>query len=338
MEPKILIIGGAGYIGSILTELLLKDGYSVRVFDNFLFGGVGLDEIKKGKFGEKLEIIKDDICNLKALSKACEGVDSVVLLAAIVGRRLDEVQRSTMRDINLLASYSAVDAAIEHGVERFIFASSDNVYGTASGLVYETQIPEPHTLYSRLKLRMEERILNSKRKYFHPSILRIGSCYGFSKRMRFDLPANQLLRDAAIKKEAYLPSAKESRAFIHVKDAASAIKLSLTSHINLVTGDIFNVCTEAENFNMGQVAEKVAKIVPEANIKIGSEKPGLEQYKLSCSKISKVLDYAPKYSMLDGLGELAEIINDPKNKYIADPYSLQFNNNPGNLTPKSTSL
>ncbi len=319
-STTVLLIGGAGYLGSVLTPILLDQGYNVKVYDNFLFGSVGLDSIKH----PNLKIIKGDICNVKAISKACEGVDSVVLMAAIVGRRLNDVQRSTMRDINLLASSVVVDAAIEHGVERFIFTSSDNVYGTASGVIYETAVPEPKTLYSRLKLRMEERIINAKNRDFHPSILRIGSCFGFSPRMRFDLPANQLLREAAIKKEIHLPSGEEKRAFIHVKDAARAIYLCLSGHLNLVSGEIFNICGEGQCVSMQEVTNKISSLLSDTSVTTGGKTAEVNDYKLSSSKIVKLLDFETEHDIESGLAEVLEAI---RSRQVADPYSLQFNNN-----------
>ncbi len=317
---SVLLLGGAGYLGSVLTRSLLELGYKVKIFDNFLFGTSGLDQLSH----PNLNIVKADLCDIKALSKACEQVDVIVLLAAIVGRRLDDVQRATMRDINLLASSVAVDAAIEHGVERFIFASSDSVYGTTRGLVYETAVPEPRTLYSRLKLRMEERIVNAKRRDFHPTILRIGSCYGYSPRMRFDLPVNKIVRDAVLNKKISLPSGDEQRAFIHVADACQAISRCLAGHLNMVSGEVFNVCAAGQNYSMQDIANQVASLVPEVKINFGENSPGVEDYKLSDSKLQKLLDFSPKWNLKQGIEELLQAIEDGK---FPDPWSLQFNNN-----------
>jgi len=317
---SVLLLGGAGYIGSVLTRQLLESGYRVKVVDNFLFGTSGLDGLEH----PNLSVIEADICNVKSLSKSCEQVDTVILLAAIVGRRIDDIQRATMRDINLLASSVAVDAAIEHGVERFIFASSDSVYGTTRGLVYETAVPEPRTLYSRLKLRMEERIINAKRRDFHPTVLRIGSCYGYSPRMRFDLPANKIIRDAVLNRKISLPSGDEQRAFIHVADACEAVSRCLSGHLNMVSGETFNVCASGQNYSMQDIANEVAAVVPEVKINLGSISPGVEDYKLSDSKIGKLLDFSPKWNLERGIEELKGALEEEK---FPDSWSLQFNNN-----------
>lgn len=317
---SVLLLGGAGYIGSVLTRSLLDLGYRVKVFDNFLFGTSGID----GLSHPNLSVVEADICNVKSLSKACEQVDAIVLLAAIVGRRLDDVQRATMRDINLLASSVAVDAAIEHGVERFIYTSSDSVYGTARGLIYETAVPEPRTLYSRLKLRMEERIVNAKRRDFHPTILRIGSCYGYSPRMRFDLPANKIIRDAVLNRKISLPSGDEQRAFIHVSDACQAISRCLAGHLNMVSGETFNVCATGQNYSMQDISNRVSAIVPDVSVNLGGNSPGVEDYKLSDSKLLKLLDFSPEWELDQGIHQLKEALEDGK---FTDPWSLQFNNN-----------
>jgi len=317
---SVLLLGGAGYIGSVLTRSLLEHGYRVKILDNFLYGSSGLDNLVH----PNLSVIHADICNVKSLSKACEQVDAIVLLAAIVGRRLDDVQRATMRDINLLASSVAVDAAIEHGVERFIFTSSDNVYGTARGVVYETAIPEPKTLYSRLKLRMEERIINAKRRDFHPSILRIGSCYGFSPRMRFDLPANQVIRDAILNKKVSLPSGGEQRAYIHVLDASRAISSCLSSHLNLVSGEVFNVCSAGQNYSMHDIANLISSKMNDVVFQVGENPPGVEDYRLNENKLAKLLDFKPEFELKNGIEEIIEAFEQGK---FEDPWSLQFNNN-----------
>lgn len=319
-EKKLVtIFGGAGCIGSHLVRQLLNEDYAIRVLDNMLYGDAGISSISH----PDLEVITADISDVKAVSEAILGSDAVILLAAIIGRRFQDVKRKTTRDINLLASSVIVDAAIEHGVSRFLFASSDGVYGRQSGLIYETTIPEPVSLHTRLKLRMEERVLNSKQRNFHPTVLRIGSGYGYSERLRLDLAPNLILRDAILKGEVILRCSTECRAFIHVEDAASAFTTCLGAHENLISGEIFNVGCPEKSISLQKVASVVTQIVPNASITFADEEPNLPDYHLSSSKIEKLLDFHPKRKLLDGLEEVAEVL---RSGALQNPYSIRYSN------------
>jgi nucleoside-diphosphate-sugar epimerase len=315
----VTVFGGAGYIGSVLVRLLLEEGYRVRVFDNFLFGSNGLDEI----FSPYLEIINGDMCDTRAVSSAINGADTVILLAAIVGHRVEEVPWVDMRAVNLLASSVVLDASIEHGVDRFIFASTNSVYGLQSGVMYETTLPEPVSLYSRLKLRMEERVMNAKKRSFHTTSLRIATCHGYSPRMRFDLVANGMLRDAMYKKEIRVTGGEQYRAFIHVEDAARAFLLCIKAHVNLVSGEVFNVGAKDQSVQINQLANVVKTLLPETKVTFSEGEPDLTDYHLSCARIEKILDFAPRWSLLRSLEHLRDML---AGGAVNDPYSFHYNN------------
>ena len=317
--PLVSVFGGAGYIGSILTRHLLTEGYRVRVLDNFLFGQQGLE----GLNSPLLEIIEGDITDTNVVSAAVEGAETVILLAAIVGHRARDIAFLDTRPVNLLASSVVLDASIEHGVTRFIFASTNSVYGVQSGVMYETTIPEPVSLYSRLKLRMEERVLNAKKRSFHPTALRIATCHGYSPRMRFDLVANSLMRDAVFKKEILIDSGEQWRSLIHVEDTARAFVACLKAHVNLVSGETFNVGCKDQNVQINHLANVVKTLVPDTSVTFRQGEPDLTDYHLSCSRIEKILDFVPKWTIEKSMEQLRDILVSGK---IADPFSLQYQN------------
>ncbi|MBL7662175.1 NAD(P)-dependent oxidoreductase [bacterium] len=318
-KPRIVVFGGAGYIGSSLVRHLINHGFAVRVLDNFRYGDDGL----KGLDSPDLEILDGDLCDVREVSHAVRDAEAVVLLAAVVGHRFQEVKHSGIRDVNFLASTVALDAAIEHGVERFIFASTDSVYGNVSGVVFETTTPEPVSLYARLKLRMEERVIRAKRTGIHSTVLRIAQCHGFSPRMRFDAVANQLMRDAVCKKSIFIGSAEQCRAMIHVDDVAQAILACLRAHVNLISGETFNLGDNDQNLAVSDVVQVVNSLVPGTAVEIGEEDADLLNYHLSSTKIEKILDWTPKYSLEASLVGLKEKI---ENGYFANPYSIQYQN------------
>ena len=315
----VVVFGGAGYIGSVLVPLLLEAGHKVRVYDNFLFGSDGISKLDS----PNLEIIEADICDVRAVSSAISGADSVVLLSAIVGHRVDDNGCKDTRTVNFLGSTVALDAAVEHGISKFIFASTNSVYGLQSGVMYETGIPEPVSLYSRLKLRMEERILNARSRWFHPVSLRLATCHGFSPRMRFDLVVNGMLRDAICKKSITIDSPEKMRSLVHVKDASLAILACLNAHPNMISGEVFNVGNTEQNLQLNQIANKVKSAVPDTQVSMLDKDPDLVTYRLSCAKIEKLLGFKASVTLEESITEI-------KDKFakgeFQDPYSLKYNN------------
>lgn len=315
----VTVIGGAGYIGSCLIRRLLADKFCVRVFDNFLYGRSGVEGLRDSN----LEIVEGDICSIKDVSQAIAGSETVILLAALIGRRVEDIHKPFMREINLLASSVVLDAAVEHGASRFIFASTDSVYGVQNGVMYETGTPDPISLYSRLKLRMEEQVIKSKKKNFHPTALRISTCYGYSPRMRFDLIANRLLRDAVCKGEITIEGGEQCRALVHVDDAARAIDVCTKAHVNLISGEVFNVGAPDQVVQLNQLGNMVKSLIPEVSVTMVDGSPDLTDYHLSCSKIQKILDFTPKWTIQQGLEQLREMLSENR---IPDPYDPRYHN------------
>lgn len=318
-KSLVTVFGGAGYIGSCLVPHLLKAGYAVRVFDNFSFGHEGVRHFRS----PDLHIIEGDICDTRAVAQAVNGADSVILLAALVGRRVEEISWTDLRNINFFGSSVVLDAAIEYGAHRFLFASSDSVYGVQEGVMYETTIPEPVSLYSRLKLRMEERVMNTKSRYFHPTALRIATCHGYSPRMRFDLVANALILDAVCKKELAIVCGEQARHLVHVDDAARAFVSCLKAHENLVSGEIFNVGAPDQNVQVNQLANTVKALVPETKITVIPGEPDLTGYHLSCSKIQKILDFNFRWNLEQSMIQVRDMLT---SGVFEEPYSLRYHN------------
>jgi nucleoside-diphosphate-sugar epimerase len=318
-EPLVVVFGGAGYIGSWTVRELLNEGYRVRAYDNFLFGDAGLAELNH----PNLEIIEGDISDVTAVSRAMNGADSVILLASLVGRRFDDIPHARFREVNFLASSVVLDAAVEHGVYRFVFASTDSIYGSQTGVMYETATPEPVSLYSRLKLRMEERVIKEKSRYFHPTALRLATCYGFSPRMRFDLAPNGLIRDAICNNKIVVETQDSCRAFIHVQDAAYAIVLCVKAHVNLISGEVFNVGSKDQNVSIKQIAGIASTVCPWVEVVINDGEPDLVDYRLSCSKIERLLDFNPRWTFEQSMVSLKAMLTEGK---FSNPYDLRYHN------------
>jgi nucleoside-diphosphate-sugar epimerase len=141
--------------------------------------------------------------------------------------------------------------------------------------------------------------------------------------MRFDLVANSLIRDAVVKKELFIKSGEENRAFIHVDDTARAIVLAVKAHVSLVSGQVFNISAEGQELTLNQLANLAKQVVPDILIHIGNEPPDLSGYRVSCSKAAKVLDFKPHFNLLAGMEEVRDALL--KNSY-SEPYSEEYSN------------
>jgi len=178
-------------------------------------------------------------------------------------------------------------------------------------------------LYSRLKLRMEERVIAAKKRSFHPTILRLGTCHGVSPRMRFDLVANTIIRDAVCRGEITVENGERWRALIHVKDAANAFIACLQAHINMTSGEIFNVGNPEQNIQVNQLVNIAKKLVPGVAVNFLESSPELGGYRLSSTKIGKSLDFIPQLGLEESMSEMCEML---KSGHWEDPYSIQYCN------------
>jgi nucleoside-diphosphate-sugar epimerase len=170
---------------------------------------------------------------------------------------------------------------------------------------------------------MEERVVNAKQRDFHPTALRIATCHGFSPRMRFDLVPNTFMRDAICEGEIEVEGGAQWRAMIHVSDTARAFVACINAHENLVSGEVFNVAATEHNMQIKQLANLVASVVPETKISIHDSETDLPDYRLSCAKIEKILDFAPKLTMEDSLNEMRQMLQE---EAFGNPYRLKYLN------------
>ena len=319
-DKKILIIGGGGYLGSVLTKQLLGFGYSVRVMDAFLFGRKSLLDLQANP---RLEIAEGDIRSIHKVTDCLDGVSGVILLAALVGESACEVNPKETLDINLLATKAVAEACKHYKIERLIFASTDSVYGIREGVMREDSGKNPISLYARLKLQAEGEILSLHDQMFRPTILRMSSIYGYSPRMRFDLVVNVLAMHATVNGRIKILGGKQWRPFVHVADAAKAYRLALEAPLNAVGGQIFNIGSSDQNYRIEQLGLLVNKVFPDVMIETIPESPDLRDYYVNCDKVANVLGYTVENSVVDGIREIKEAIESGR---ISDPAESRFYN------------
>ncbi len=304
---KILVTGGAGYIGSLLVRNLLSSGHTVRILDNFLFG---LDPIKDIIGYPNLNILAGDITKAEDSSKAVKDMDAVVHLAAIVGDPACDVHDAdTVFETNFVAPVRLAMLAQEHNVKRFIFASTCSVYGiNDAGIPDETSSPSPISIYGRTKFETEKQILLLESGEFSLCVLRLATVYGMSPRMRFDLAINYITMKAVTEQKVVIFGGNQWRPFIHTIDAARAFQVVLEAPTDKIKGEIFNVGSTEENYQMKKVGELVAKFIPDVEITNAFEIEDKRSYNVSFDKIHRILGFALTKRVEDGIFEIKDAV------------------------------
>lgn len=315
---KILLTGGAGYIGSTLTPILLAAGHQVRVLDYLAYGGQSL----LGVWAHPgFEFIRGDIRDHAILRIAVADRDAVVHLAAIVGDPACSRQPDSARSTNLDASLALIAESQRAGVQRFIFASTCSNYGRMknTGFVDEESELSPVSLYAETKVAVENALLESGRsEHWCPTPLRFATIYGVSPRMRFDLTVNEFTMEILTKKRLKVYGEQFWRPYVHARDAARAIELVLNSSPALVGGRVFNVGATGENFQKKQLVAMIHPYAPDAEIDFVFKAEDPRDYRVSFARIADQLGFRITRTVADGIAEIAHLVRESVVDNLAD--------------------
>ena len=308
---KVLVTGGAGYIGSVLVGLLLEKNYIVRVLDNLSFGGEALVGLMNNK---NFEFIKGDIRNKDRLERSMNGVDFVVHLASLVGDPACAVDPKLTRSVNLDGAKLTYEIANKKRVKRFIFASTCSNYGkmlNSNSFVNEDSELQPVSLYAETKVEFESFLLNQDSSVLSkPTCLRFSTVYGVSPRMRFDLTVNEFTKDLVNKKELIVFGEQFWRPYCHVVDLSRGVIAALEANDNLVAFNVFNVGSSSENYQKKMIVDEIVKFLPNAKIKYIKKDEDPRDYRVSFDKIKKELGFDITMRVSDGIRQIIRIIND----------------------------
>ncbi|MEM3563685.1 MAG: SDR family oxidoreductase [Candidatus Jordarchaeaceae archaeon] len=303
---KVLVTGGAGYIGSTLVQLLLDRGYEVTCLDRLFFGREGLKSVMNNP---KFRVIREDIRWFNP--KILEGVDVVVDLAALSNDPAGELDPQKTLEINYKGRVRVARLAKEKGVERYILASSCSVYGFQEGLLNESSPTDPLTTYAKANLLAEREILPLADENFTPLALRQATVYGLSPRMRFDLAINGMTLGFFKKgKIPILRDGNQWRPFVHVRDTSKAFILAMEAPKEEVSGEVFNVGANEQNYQIFPLAKLVAESIglPFEYEWYGS--PDYRSYRVSFDKIKEVLKFKPELTPREGAREVYEALQE----------------------------
>jgi nucleoside-diphosphate-sugar epimerase len=315
----VLVIGGAGYIGSPTVDLLLRQGFRVRVLDRFMYGRESLAEFVTNP---DFELIEGDVTDIAKLTFATRGASAVVHLAGLVGDPACALDAQFTRHANVVATRMAKDVAVSLGVSRFVFASSCSVYGVSDREVGETDHLNPVSVYAQTKIDSERELLWNTPDGFFVTILRFATVFGHSRRPRFDLVANLFAARALVDGVIPVIGPEQQRPFIHVQDLARAIVAVLQADSYDMQSQIFNVGDRRLNMSILQLAETVQKLVRpyhDVEISINENPEDRRSYAVSFEKIRQKLGFEASTLMDQGIAEILANFRAGKYRDYRDP-------------------
>lgn len=305
-KGRVLVTGGAGYVGAVLVPQLLEHGYKVRVLDLYIYGDDVLNAVRNHP---GLEQIKGDIRDRDVVARAVKGCDKVIHLACISNDPSVELNPDLSRTINFEAFGLLVKLSKEAGVRRFIFASSGSVYGVSDDPdVTEDHPLVPVSLYNKYKAMCEPVLREAQAPNFTTVIVRPATICGYSPRQRLDLTVNILTNSAVNAGKITVFGGKQMRPNLHIQDMVDLYLQLLEEDDAKIAGQIFNAAYQ--NYTVAQTAEVVRSVVaaeiPERkNLEIiTTPSDDIRSYHISSEKIRRVLGFHPKRTIEDGARDL----------------------------------
>jgi nucleoside-diphosphate-sugar epimerase len=323
--PHLLVTGGAGYIGSLLTGVMLAAGWRVTVLDSLLFGGESLLGYRHlpGFRLLPLDVTEADLVQPFA------GVDAVVHLAALVGfPACQAVGHDVAWRYNVDATRRVFDAAEAAGAGRFVFASTYSNYGLSPDgqPVREDSPLNPQSLYAETKIAAERLLLErAATSRCAPLVFRFATLFGISPRTRFDLIVNQFVLEALQRRRLVIYQRGYSRSFVHVRDVVDGIALGLTAPEERVRGEVYNLGTDEGNYTKDEIASMVARHLPETcvehrDLSFGGD---MRDISVSFAKVREGIGFHASVSVEDGIVEVRDAL---RSGIIQDPSAQRHRN------------
>ncbi len=328
-ERHILITGGAGYIGSLLTSELLRANYRVTVLDSLLFGGEALVPFLHHP---NFHFVKADVTEPRAIRDNTRSQwpipQAVVHLAAIVGfPACQAVGQQVAWRYNVEATKMVFEQAADLGVGRCVFASTYSNYGLSSDgkPVTEESPLNPQSLYAETKIAAEEYLLSQKDAPTAPLSFRFATLYGISPRTRFDLIVNQFVLEAFTKRELIIYQRGYSRSFVHVRDTVRGIIMGLEAPEEKVRGQVFNLGAPEGNYTKDEIVALVLKRMPETVVEYKDLTFGgdMRDITVSFEKIRRELGFETTLTVDDGVREVLHAL---KSGLIRNPLDERYRN------------
>ena len=302
---NILLIGGAGYVGTVLTSHFLKRGHKVTVIDNFTYDNQFAVQPYLGD--PDYRFVYGDMGDPRVLSNAAEGVTDVILLAGLVGDPITKKYPEASETVNVRSVQQAIDFFDTSDIDKLLFISTCSNYGMVGEdeLAGEDYPLNPLSLYAKAKVANEHYLLEKKDKVNYTGVvLRFSTAFGLSPRMRFDLTISEFTRDLYMGRELLVYDEHTWRPYCHLRDFARLLDRVLESENEKVHFEVFNAGGEINNYTKKMIVDAILEHIPDGKVRFGENGSDPRNYRVSFSRIKEVLGFEPQFTLHDGVKEL----------------------------------
>lgn len=322
---RVLVTGGAGYIGSVLVHQLAKKGHHVTVLDRFLFGKDSLEPLISSK---QITILENDVRDISKEILEQAGPEAIFHLAALSNDPSCDLDTRLTFGTNVDGTKHIAEIAKELGVNRFVFFSSCSVYGLGKAAkLTEASLVNPMSSYADSKVQAEDLLHALEDRSFRPTILRLATVFGTSPRMRFDLAINAMTLNALTTGRInVLGGGKQWRPFVHVADIASLCQQLLEEPIARIGGQTFNVGSDDLNYQIVNLAELIAKEIGGIELEYPWVDPDRRNYRVSFNKVRSSLGFLPSHNAESGIKEVISFVRNrqPEKDSLDKFYNLEM--------------
>ena len=321
---NILLIGGAGYVGSTITSEFLKKGYKVTVLDNFVYDNQFTVSPYIGDSNYK--IVNGDMGDSKFLDVVSKNISDVIILSGLVGDPITKTYPLESEQINDISVKKCIDYFNGNGIAKLIFISTCSNYGLIKDdeLADENFELTPLSLYAKAKVSNEKYLISKKNIVDYTGVvLRFATAFGLSPRMRFDLSISEFVKEMYDGKELEVYDEHTWRPYCHVRDFARLLDLVINSEKEKVNFEVFNAGGDINNSTKKMLIDEIMVHLPNAKVAYSANGNDPRNYKVSFKKVKETLGFEPEYSVKDGIKELIEALDlglyndatENKNKY-----------------------
>jgi nucleoside-diphosphate-sugar epimerase len=302
---RVLLTGGAGYIGLPLARRLTEAGRAVRIFDRLVYnhGSAGLALMAD----TDTEFMFGDMGDETALNRALDGVTDVVILAGLVGDPITKKFSQESQAINEEALRRFIDRLDRRGLNKVVFISTCSNYGMIADneVAHEGFALNPLSLYAKAKVAAERYLLSLRGHVdYHATVLRFATAFGLAPRMRFDLTVNEFARELFLGRELVVYDADTWRPYCHVRDFARLIQRVLDAPPDVVSFEVFNGGGDANNLTKRQIVRMVLELVPEGQVIYRDNSADPRNYRVDFRKVRERLRFEPEIDVAYGIAEI----------------------------------